>query len=162
MFLNRGLLRCWVFLFGENSVNSLEMQHFLNINKKLFDALSMVIITIFWWNSSKCFLTSGSLNTSFICLAFTFYSSSVFFFILVNTFSFDEFKLGSHLQKKIVICLIESPIKMMKYAFYFILKALFVLKIFKFLSRIVCHVGKTALSERFKLASKFMTSHSGL
>ena len=29
---------------------------------------------------------------------------------------------------------IESPLKMMKNAFYFILKAIFVLKIFKFLS----------------------------
>ena len=37
--------------------------------------------------------------------------------------------------KKIcVICLIESPLKMMKNAFYFILKAIFILKIFKFLS----------------------------
>ena len=39
---------------------------------------------------------------------------------------------------------IESPLKMMKNAFYFILKALFVLKIFKFLSRLFGHVGKTA------------------
>ena len=47
--------------------------------------------------------------------------------------------------KKIcVICLIESPLKMMKNTFYFILKALFVLKIFKFLPRLFGHVGKTA------------------
>ena len=32
------------------------------------------------------------------------------------------------------ICLIESPLKVMKNAFYFISKALLVLKIFKFLS----------------------------
>ena len=32
------------------------------------------------------------------------------------------------------ICFYESPLKMVKNAFYFILKALFVLKIFKFLS----------------------------
>ena len=37
-------------------------------------------------------------------------------------------------KKKIVICFIESPLKMIKNAFYFILKALFVLKMFKFLS----------------------------
>ena len=43
-----------------------------------------------------------------------------------------------------VICLIESPLTMMKNAFYFILKALFVLKLFKFLSRLFGHVGKTA------------------
>ena len=44
-------------------------------------------------------------------------------------------KPGSHPPKKICfICLIESPLKMMKNAFYFILKALLVPKIFKFLS----------------------------
>ena len=54
-------------------------------------------------------------------------------------------KSDSHLPKKIcVICLIESPLKIMKNAFYFMLKALFVLKIFKFLSRLFVHVGKTA------------------
>ena len=58
-------------------------------------------------------------------------------------------KSDSHLPKKIcVICLIESPLKLMKNAFYFILKALFVLKIFKFLSRLFGHVGKTDRLER--------------
>ena len=51
--------------------------------------------------------------------------------------------------KKIcVICLIESPLKLMKNAFYFILKALLVPKIFKFLSELFGHVGKTAWLER--------------
>ena len=36
----------------------------------------------------------------------------------------------------------ESPLKMMKNAFYFTLKPLFVLKIFKFLSSIFGHVEK--------------------
>ena len=36
----------------------------------------------------------------------------------------------------------ETPLKMMKNDFYFMLKALFVLKIFKFLSLIFLHVGK--------------------
>ena len=54
------------------------------------------------------------------------------------------FKVGlSSSQKICVICLIESPLEMMKNAFYFIVKALFVLKIFKFLSRLFGHVGKT-------------------
>ena len=54
-------------------------------------------------------------------------------------------KVGLSPSKKIcVICLIESPFKMMKNAFYFILIALFVLKIFKFLSRLFGHLGKTA------------------
>ena len=55
----------------------------------------------------------------------------------------------SHLPKRFcVIFLIESPLEAMKNAFYFILKALFVLKIFKFLSGLFGHVGKTALLER--------------
>ena len=54
-------------------------------------------------------------------------------------------KVGFSPSKKFcVICLIESSLKMMKNAFYFILKALFVLKIFKFLSRLFGHVVKTA------------------
>ena len=47
-----------------------------------------------------------------------------------------------------VICFIESSLKMMKVAFYFILKALFVLKIFKFLSWLFGHAEKTAWLER--------------
>ena len=60
---------------------------------------------------------------------------------------------------KSIICFIESPLKMMKNAFYFILKALFILKIFKFLSWLVGHVEETAWLER--LISKFMTSQHG-
>ena len=61
-----------------------------------------------------------------------------------------EYKLksDSHVSKNCVICLIKSPLDMMKNAFYFILKARFVLKIFKFLSRLFSHVGKMAWLER--------------
>ena len=53
-------------------------------------------------------------------------------------------KVGLSPSKKIyVICLIESRLKMMKNVFYFILKVLFVLKIFKFLSQIFSHVERT-------------------
>ena len=45
-------------------------------------------------------------------------------------------------KKKCVSYLIKNPLKMMRNAFYFILKALFVLKIFKFLSRRFGHIGK--------------------
>ena len=41
-------------------------------------------------------------------------------------------------------CFNESPLQMMKNAFYFILKALFVLNIFKFLSWHFGHVEETA------------------
>ena len=60
---------------------------------------------------------------------------------------FDPFslKLDSLIsQKNCVIWFIEIPLKVMKYAFYFILKALFVLKIFKLLSCLLGHVEKTA------------------
>ena len=43
---------------------------------------------------------------------------------------------------------IESPLKMIKNAFYSILKAFFVLKIFKFLYRIFSHVKRTAWLQR--------------
>ena len=44
-------------------------------------------------------------------------------------------KLDSHLLNKIIfVCFTESPLKMMENAFYFIIKALFVLKVFKCLS----------------------------
>ena len=53
----------------------------------------------------------------------------------------------SPLKKSCVIYLIESPLKMIKNA-YFILKSLIVLLIFKFLSRFFGHSGKTDLLER--------------
>ena len=49
------------------------------------------------------------------------------------TWKLDNLKSDSDLPKKI-ICFNDSPSKMMKDAFYFILKALLVLKVFKFLS----------------------------
>ena len=47
---------------------------------------------------------------------------------------FQLLKSNPHLQKIFRYCFIEIPLKLIKNAFYFILKALFVLKIFKFLS----------------------------
>ena len=56
-----------------------------------------------------------------------------------------DLKVGLSPSKKMcVICFIESPLKMMKNAFYFVSKALFVLKIFTFLSQLFGHVEKTA------------------
>ena len=74
-----------------------------------------------------------------------------------------KIKVGISPSKNIcVICFIESPFKMVKNAFYFILKALFVLKIFKFLSWLFSHVGKTAWLERkIRLTAKFITSQPG-
>ena len=53
-------------------------------------------------------------------------------------------KSDSHLKNFLFISFNESPLKMMKNAFYFVLKALFILKIFKFLSWHFGHVAETA------------------
>ena len=57
-------------------------------------------------------------------------------------------KVGLSASKNNVIRLIENPLKVIENTFYFILKAIFVLKIFKFLSWLFGHVGKTAWLER--------------
>ena len=57
--------------------------------------------------------------------------------IHTNSYGMDIQTLEIRLSPSEIICVarfIESPLKMMEYAFYFILKAFFVLKIFKVLS----------------------------
>ena len=56
-------------------------------------------------------------------------------------------KLPSHLPKKIAL-FASVPLKIMKNVFYFILKALFVLKIFKFLSWLFGRIEKTWLENQ--------------
>ena len=54
---------------------------------------------------------------------------------LEEALSIKSLKPDSHLPKKIaIISFNDSPSKAMKNAFYFILKALFIFKIFKFVS----------------------------
>ena len=78
-----------------------------------------------------------------ICL-----KSSIFESSNLRQKSLCKIKVGLSPSKKIcVICLIEGPLKM-RNAFYFSLKALSVLKIFTFLSRLFGHVGKTTWLER--------------
>ena len=55
----------------------------------------------------------------------------------------------------------ESPLKVMKNAFLITSKALFILKIFKFLLWLFGHVSKTAWLKRLTLISNFMTSQPG-
>ena len=65
-----------------------------------------------------------------------------------NEFKYKFLKSYSHLPKQFFfIYFNDSPSKIMKNAFYFILKALFVLKIFKFLSWDFGHVEKTVWLE---------------
>ena len=73
-----------------------------------------------------------------------------------------KLKLDFHLPKNVCfICFSKSPLKMMKTAFYFILNALFVLKIFKFLTWLFSHVEKNGLIKKIRFISKFMTSQPG-
>ena len=66
-----------------------------------------------------------------------------------DLFHFLFSKVGLSPSKKKLYCLLHwKPLKMMKNAFYFILKALSALKIFKFLSWIFGHVEKIASLER--------------
>ena len=72
-----------------------------------------------------------------------------------------NFKVGLSLPKKTSFTgLNESPLKMTKNAFDFILKAIFVLKVFKFLYWLFDHV-KNGLIGKIRLISKFMTSQPG-
>ena len=57
-------------------------------------------------------------------------------------------KSDSDLQKKLFYFLQWKPFKLMKNAFYFMLKSLFVLMIFTFLSWLFGNVGKTTWLER--------------
>ena len=54
----------------------------------------------------------------------------------------------SHLPRKYFIYFNESPLKILENVFYFILKAVFVLTILKFLCWLFGHVEKTALWRR--------------
>ena len=72
------------------------------------------------------------------------------------------FKVRLSPSKKIwVVCFIESPLKMMNNAFYLILKALFVLKIFKVFIMTFWSSRKSDLIRKIRLISKFMTSQPG-
>ena len=60
----------------------------------------------------------------------------------------DLYNVGQkHLKSVCFTCFNENSLKMMKNVFYFILKALFVLEILKFLSWLFEHVEKTAWLE---------------
>ena len=61
---------------------------------------------------------------------------------LIFTVGFTGLQSDSHLPKKNFICFNESPSKLIKNVFCFMLKTIFVLKIFKFLSSLFDHVEK--------------------
>ena len=57
-------------------------------------------------------------------------------------------KLDPHLLKNCFICFNESPSKITRNTFYFVLKASFILNVIEFLSLLFGRVGKTAWSEK--------------
>ena len=74
----------------------------------------------------------------YVVLCNQFFIFSLIFIVINHITSF----VGLSPFKKIFICFNDSPSKIMKNAFYFILKALFVPRISKFLSRHFWHVEK--------------------
>ena len=67
--------------------------------------------------------------------------------ICCDYYDIPEVQEDSHLLKNLHYLLHWKPLKMIKHAFHFILKALFILKIFKFLSWLFDHVEKTTWLE---------------
>ena len=62
----------------------------------------------------------------------------------------EGIKVGLLLSEKFcVVCVMENPLKIIKNVFYFVLKALLLLKIFKFLSQ---HFGYILLNDQFSLS----------
>ena len=93
-----------------------------------------------FWVTVKAFFSGKGLNSNFIIFTEKrkiITNDREISNIMNNYFTeiASHLKSHSHPPKKICfICFNESPLKMMKNALYFILKALSVLKIFKFLS----------------------------
>ena len=76
------------------------------------------------------------------------------------TYLFRKVNVRLFKKKKIVLlCFDESSLKLKKNTFYYILKAIFVLKIFIVLSHLFGHTEK--INTNIRLISKFMTSQPG-
>ena len=76
-------------------------------------------------------ITSHSITHS-ITLIKKELKACVQYFLFVHQMIVLKVRLSTF-KKNCVICFIEGPLKMVKNGFYFIIKALFLLKIFKFL-----------------------------
>ena len=83
--------------------------------------------------------------------------------MLVTSLLQEIVKVGlSTPEKTCVICLIESPLEMMKNAFYFILKALFCPQDILVFVTTFWSSRKNGLIKKIRLTSKLMTSPPGL
>ena len=113
------------------------------------------------WKSYICFcilwllsLFLLSLLLLLLSLGFLNKNSLLFLWSKLNVcFCFLQFRLvlksDSHPSRKFFTCFNDNCSEVMKNAFYFVLIALFVLKIFKFLSWVFGHVEKLAWLERY-------------
>ena len=129
-----------------------------NIHHKLIRPNHICFINSSVLNQQISFIFLLSLLAFSVCYKYSIFKRNIFinlflvtiilltkltcfgkFFILYisrsSTFLRSNLKSDSRLPKKFLfICFNESPLKMIKNTFYFILKAIFVLKIFEFLS----------------------------
>ena len=120
----------------------------LQVNSRQFNICNGFICQI--WNSHM--FSCPDVKMPF-CFSVIYSIVAIAFKTINNTraefYGKSVFKVRLSLSKKnCVICLIESPLNIMKNVFCFIWKALFALKIFKFLSQSFGHVGKTVWLER--------------
>ena len=164
-FSNRGCLQ-YAFLkalhgFQEKRAHkSRDMQCFLqNFQNEIFKILKMFKHNMKFtraacWIKSK--ISNRDKNTALMIFLFCQCCWSLLWCHYCKSLKFD-----SHFLKNCFICFNESPLKIMKSAFYFILKALLILKMFKFLCWLFGHVKKSGLIRKIKLISKFMTSQPG-
>ena len=119
------------------------MMKFLALTSYLLARITLTLISSFAITS--CFQKVNFPRFNLVHL----HSRTRYVRFLKNSLFYVETHLGlSPSKNNCVICLIENLLEMMKNAFYFILKALFVLKVFKFLSRLFGHVGKKTQLKR--------------
>ena len=99
-----------------------------------------------------------------------FFHSLFFFFEIKSKLTFADYsqtvgggylKSDSHFPRIIFICFNESLLKVMKNAFYFMLKALFILKIFKIFVWTYWSYRRNGLIRKIKLISKYLASQPG-
>ena len=120
--------------------------------------------------SCKCYeIYQNSFFIEAILISHGFYRSLIngkfhqFIFIFLKEFFSSSllFKVGLSPSKQYFICFNDSPSKIIKNHFCFILKGLFVLKVFKFWSSTFWSSRKNSLIVKVKLILKFMTSQPG-
>ena len=146
----RSTLSCTQILFSRSwkSAEVSEYYRYLvnfikqKLKSKLFPFLSVTFILLRVSKKNKCFeWNSENIEKKTYEKIFTSLLQQTFNFFLQNS---EEFSANVRKIKKVLsglrqFVITKSPLKMMEKDFYFSLKALFVLKIFKLLSRLFCH-----------------------